>query len=252
MSNTALKHPDPFISNEDYHGNKNYLSSSDLKLILQDSYQFYLKHFEGAKLEFGNKLALDLGSYIHSLVLEPEKTDSEFIVFDGRKQGKKYTEFKEMHPDKIIINDTNAHLAQEIVEAISKHEYAKDMFKDGQAEISNFTEINGVPIKVRADYLTKDAIIDLKTTSADVDIATFSQTIDKYMYKLSASLYMDAFGGNRDFYFVAAQKNPVNIAVYKLSDLSYRQGQILYKKAIEIYKNCLATGNWNTSAIPEI
>ncbi len=244
------------ISSEDYHADVMYLSSSDLKLILQDSYQIYLKKFHGVKAEFGNKLALDLGSYIHSLVLEPEKTHEEFIVFEGRRAGKKFSEFKAENPGKIIINDVSDHLAQEIKTEIFKDEIATSLLSKGRPEISIFGDLEGVAVKARADYLVGDKIVDLKTSSAPVDLSNFVQTIAKYKYELSAAFYKDIFdkmyGKSHDFYFVSVCKNPVSIQCYKVSDETLERGRILYKKALQIWKKCVESGIWKHSLIPEV
>jgi exodeoxyribonuclease VIII len=244
------------LKNNEYHSNKDYLSSSDLKLLLQDPLVFYSKHYEGVSIEYGNKLAMELGSYIHALLLEPEIVDQEFIVFDGKRQGKRYDEFKEQHKEKIIIGELSASTAHDIVSTVRLHELFSKYLVGGSPEISLMSELNGVPIKVRADYLIGNTIVDIKTSSKPVDFANFKQTIENYKYDLSAALYVDAFtkftGQPHEFVFIAICKNPVSVMFYKASKNTLENGRILYKKALDLYKECKDKNEWSKPLIEEI
>jgi len=244
------------LKNIDYHSNKDYLSSSDLKLLLQDPLLFYSKHYEGVSVEYGNKLAMELGSYIHALLLEPELVDKEFIVFDGKRQGKRYEEFKEQNKDKIIIGELSASTAHDIVSAVQLHELSPKFLSGGSPEISLMSKLEDIPIKVRADYLIGNTIVDIKTSSKPVDFANFKQTIENYKYDLSAALYVDAFtqytGIQHEFVFIAICKNPVSVMFYKASKNTLENGRILYKKALDLYKECKEKGEWSKPLIEEI
>jgi hypothetical protein len=244
------------ISSADYHAENKHVSSSDLKLLLDDPLRFYMKKYEGVKMEYGNKLAMDLGSYIHAHLLEPHKVSDEFLVFDGAKRGKKYTEFKEANPDKIIISEMADFQSQEIIKAVKDHKHATKFLTGGQAEVSLFGSLEDILVKVRADYLLENAIVDIKTSSSPVDYASFKQTIERYKYNLSAALYVDMFskhlGRDMDFYFVSICKNPVDVVVYKASKQTLEAGRILYKKALDIFKQCRESGTWEKDLIEEI
>ena len=43
----------------------------------------------------GNMDALNIGSYVHSLILEPEKTEEEFVIYSGTRRGKDWEAFSE-------------------------------------------------------------------------------------------------------------------------------------------------------------
>ena len=91
-------------SNENYHGDRKFKSSSTLKLFLKDPKEYYKRYISGEPREEIYKSAYDFGSYMHSIILEPEKTDSEFAIFDGAtRRGKAYEEFKSANEGKTII-----------------------------------------------------------------------------------------------------------------------------------------------------
>ena len=81
--------------NEDYHKDRKFKSSSTLKLFLKDPREYYKRYVLGEEREDTYKSAYDFGSYMHSLLLEPDKTNDEFAVFEGAtRRGKAYEEFK--------------------------------------------------------------------------------------------------------------------------------------------------------------
>lgn len=241
------------LSNAEYHKESDHLSSSDLKTLLKDPYEVYLKKVEKVSLPSKSSAAMDFGSYIHSLILEPQKTKDEFIVFDGRKQGQRFTDFKAEHPGKIIINELANFNATEILQAFDKHHQAPDLFKGGTAEISVFAELNGVKVKARADYLTDKYVIDIKTTSFPLD--TFADVVKQRDYGLSAALYLDLFnldGIDRDFLFVVILKNPAQIKILKASRETIEEGRARYQRALKIYKGCLESGVWQIPIWEEV
>lgn len=241
------------LSNAEYHGDTEHLSSSDLKTLLKDPYEVYLKKIEKMFMPQKPSAAMDFGSYVHSLILEPQKTNDEFIVFDGRKQGKRFQDFKAENPGKIIINELSEFNAQEILAAFDKHHQAPGLLKDGAAEISIFGEINGVKVKARADYLTDNFVIDIKTTSFPLD--NFAEVVKMRDYALSAALYLDLFntdGNERDFLFVVIGKNPVEIKVLKASRETIEEGRARYKRALNIFRECKRSGNWQSPLFEEV
>jgi len=80
-------------SNTDYHSNKS-ISASGLKEISSTSVTDYLNK------KFKTSLALELGSAIHTIILEPELFDTEFHIMPNidlrTKAGKTY----ELKPEK--------------------------------------------------------------------------------------------------------------------------------------------------------
>jgi len=241
------------LSNADYHADTEYLSSSDLKTLLKDPYEVFLKKVEKISIPNKSSSAMDFGSYIHSLLLEPHKTAEEFAVFDGRKQGKRYVDFKAENPGKIIINELADFNAQEIVRDFAKHHQAPSVMTGGIAELSVFAEIDGVKVKARADYLTDSYVIDIKTTSLPLN--SFSEVVKSRDYGLSAALYLDLFnkdGANRDFLFIVIGKNPVEIKILKASKETIEEGRALYMRALKIYMGCKESGVWQVPLWEEV
>ena len=73
-------------TNEMYHAERNHLSSSNLKQLLNDKQGFYEDKI--LKLDKPPKTSaiFDEGSYAHSLILEPSMIENEYAFFPGWKR----------------------------------------------------------------------------------------------------------------------------------------------------------------------
>ncbi len=240
-------------TNEDYHSDTSYLSSSSLKLLLKDREKFYREVVCGQRV---NKVspAFDEGSYAHSLILEPHLVDSEFAFFTGwRKAGADWEKFKEEHTGKVIISKPQKARVEKWVESYKKRPEATQLIKGGLAEHTIAGQLMGVPIKVRADYINVEEgyIADVKTTAYPPDVDTFRLVIDQFSYDLSAGLYSMLFeqyyGKPFDFYFIVLGKKEIRTEVFKASAMTLQKGKAQVVEAIGLYKKCLETGVWTNN-----
>lgn len=239
------------VSNRDYHADKEYLSSSDLKTLLKDPSKFYNEKILGLKEPQKENAHYDIGSLVHSLILEPHLVQEEFAFFGGlRKQGPLFESFKQMYPDKIIISRPQRLKCEYYVAGYKRRPEAKKLIKGGFSEHTICVDMDGVKIKVRCDYINVDKgyIADVKTTGFSVERDSFKVTCDQYMYQLSGALYAKAaeiyYGKPFDFYFIAISKMDGECQVYKLSEESKQRGLLQINQALEKYKACLKSGIW--------
>lgn len=236
------------VSNKDYHDDREYISSSGLKLLLKDPKEFHKKYILG-EAENKNSSAFEEGSYAHSLILEPEKVESEYRFFEGfRKAGKEWEQFKEDNKGFQILSKAQKIRTEELVEAYHRMPVAKKLIEPCQSELTCCVEIDGVKIKVRADAINIDAgyIADVKTTGYASDATSFANTCKQFGYELSGALYCLAFSQvlnkNLDFYFVVLSKQDQTCDVYKLSRDSMNSGVEQVRKAIQLYKHYTQNG----------
>ena len=75
----------PYISNDDYHADREFISSSGIKLIRSNPRDFYKRYVLNEDSDSKNSSALDFGNYVHSLVLEPETVVEQYAIFNGEK-----------------------------------------------------------------------------------------------------------------------------------------------------------------------
>lgn len=240
-------------TNEEYHGEKKHLSSSNFKLLLKDPGEFYKQKILGERPEIATRTqnAFDEGSYAHSLILEPHMVSQEYAFFNGwRKQGKEWEEFKEQNKHLTILSKPQKVRVEQWVSSYNKLPAAVELIKGGYSEHTLFGELLGVPVKVRADYINIDKgyIADVKTTSGLADVDSFKYTVDSFKYELSAALYCKMFeqhyNKDFDFYFIVLSKRDKSCEVFKLSKETRQFGEAQLLESIKTYKNCLESGVW--------
>ena len=145
--------------NETYHSDRKFKSSSTLKLFLKDPREYHKRYVLGEEREDTYKSAYDFGSYMHSLLLEPHKTDLEFAIFEGAtRRGKVYEEFKSNNEGKTIITASQAQQALDLLHLYNEHVDTAGLIQGGLAEHTLCVELEGMPIKVRADYIKEGMI----------------------------------------------------------------------------------------------
>jgi len=247
-----------YVDNSVYHADRQFYSSSVLKCALRDVRTFYLKYIAGEDVEEKKGDSLTLGSYIHALILEPNKVDQQFTEYSGMKRGKAWDEFRSKNSGKTILGNLLKIQAQEIAKAVRSNQVAADLFSNGESEVTATAEFK-VPVKVRADYLKRHVgqIVDLKTTSGALTLESIQSTLVKWDYDIAAALYVDVYSQllNMDcaFYWVfATTRSPYDCAVFKASPALLENGRRKYTKAMDIIKAGLSSGHWFEDGITEI
>ena len=184
------------LTNEDYHADTDYLSSSRLKEALPEW------HKSG-----GSPDALAFGTLVHEVVLEPESL-GRYTALDAAKIGVKSDGTVAQNPTmtaawKRAVADAEAQgqtvipvdwwdRAHRMRDAIAAHEVARSLLLDGEGryELSAFAVDGEVRVKARFDRLIPGAIVDLKTTSAKPGVRSLRRVVADYLYHLSAAHYL--------------------------------------------------------------
>jgi len=248
------------VSNEDYHADREFFSSSVLKDLLKSREAFYKKYIlKEEQEERAERAAFSFGSYIHSLILEPHLITKEYEFFDGAgRNSLKYKQFKKQHVGKTIILEREVEKAKKLIKAYNSRPEAVALIRGGVAEQTLCVDLYGIPIKVRADYVNheKGYIVDVKTTSSGTDVNGVRDSCDKWGYMLSAALYSMAFkehyGKDFTFYWIFLGKFDNQCEVYKMSLDSMRNGIQEVKDALRIYRMNEENDSWLNYQIEEI
>lgn len=242
------------VSNANYHLDKHYMSSSNLKLLLTDIPKFYQEKILGNREDTGSKSYFDEGSLTHAMILEPEKINRDFAFFQGwTKAGGLYDIFCAENMKKTIISIPQKARCNEYVAAFLRNKTAVSLISGGESEHTVCTELFGIPVKIRADYINVESgyIADVKTSSMPVDVETFRYITRKYKYDLSAALYLmvveQHYNKSFDFYFPAIAKKDHQCEVFRLSEATRSAGEAQVVRALNIYKACKASGVWENS-----
>lgn len=251
------------MSNEEYHASPEF-SSSQLKDILRSSAHFYSNNILKEN-ERESKKHFDFGTLAHTLFLEPEQFENEFVVgpkFDRRtKEGKaEAAAWEAANQGKIIIDQEMLEGATRIAEnlrSLSSYEIMQN--NPGMAEASIFftDPIYGLNLRVRPDYhiipcdeFPNGLIMDVKT-STDARQFKFSKSCADFGYDISAAMYREGFQQYYkteempEFFFLVAESTaPFNVKQYRASSLFLSIGEQRYNKAKELLAESLIINEW--------
>jgi len=243
------------LPNSQYHQSEG-VSKSGVMLLLR-SPQHYRAAYETSREPTP---AMLLGSLVHTLVLEPEKFESEYAIapqVDKRtKAGKaEWESFDAACGEKAIVTPAQLEQAQAMAAAVRFHQFAGPALTGIEAEHSFYWHDaeSGVLAKCRPDAIKTVAsglvLLDLKTTD-DASPQAFAKTCAAHGYHVSAAMSMDgveAVTGQRplSYRFVVIERNPpYGIAVYELEDQAVSFGRMLYRSALQVFRDCTDIGEW--------
>jgi hypothetical protein len=108
--------------------------------------------------------------------------------------------------------------------------YEHMYLNDNQYEVPAVGEFDGVKWKGKADIVSADYIIDLKTTS---DLDKFPRSARMYNYDSQAYIYQSLFG--KPMVFFAIDKTSGRMGVYHTSDDFIMSGKQKVERALEVY-----------------
>lgn len=214
---------------EFYYGDfgKQYLSNSDIGSLLNNP-----KDFRSGI----NKptIAMLLGRYFHTDLLEPQKL-SEFDIIDASTRTTKA--YKELGKQALLTKEVE--MLSNMAKAIRMNlDFYDMMYKAGNKfEVPAIKEVGGHLWKGKADIVSADSIIDLKTTSK---IDDFKYSARKYNYDSQAWLYGQFF--NRPMVFIVVEKNTYKTGLFECSETFLEYGKQKVFKAIEVYEKFFIQG----------
>lgn len=238
-------------NNQEYHGDRSFYSSSALKILLKDKYMFYRKYILNEKMEEKVNHNFTFGSLVHGLILEPHLVNEEFAVYSGSKNTEAFKEFKKQNKGKEIITPTAWQNGQFLLQRAQESSNFK-FVQGGEPEKTLCGKLHGMPIKVRADYIGKDYILDVKTTSGNIsDLYNIEKACANYGYALSSALYFDMFKKKvpklKRFLFWFINKQSGDEVLVQASEEFLEYGRKQYKEAIKIYKEAVKNDSWEDS-----
>ncbi|MFW6024062.1 MAG: PD-(D/E)XK nuclease-like domain-containing protein [Dichotomicrobium sp.] len=198
--------------------------------------------------------AMRIGSAIHCAILEPDRFDAEYVVAEVKtRREKAYKELVAEHGEELVLIPSEAEAVRAIQEAaLSRPEVRRLVHAPGWNELSAFAidPETGAKVRCRYDLLAKDGFaVDIKK-SRDVFPHGFSRAIASYRYHVQVAFYSDIYywiTGERlsEFWLIAIEDQPPYTAVpYRLDDLAIEAGRIAYRRNLNTYAHCLASGEW--------
>jgi hypothetical protein len=208
----------------------NALSSSSCSKLLESP----KRYLDSLNERGGESQPLRDGWLFHCKILEPEKWKDIYFVDVASKASKVYKEALSTHDKVFTLKEKfNAEDLSEIVLSNSK---CVDMLRGARTEVPAIGEIFDIPFRAKADVLGGDYIVDLKTTSGDLQ--KFRWSADKWNYDMQMYIYCTLFDiSYKNFTFVVVDKFSKALGVFECSKDFYESGKHKTQQAINIYKS---------------
>lgn len=241
---------------EQYHGMSDRLSSTGVKALLRSPAHF--RHYADHGREPTD--SFDLGTVAHTLALG---TGWGVAVWDGPDwRGKEAQAFKDQARADHTIPILRGQYAQveQMWDRLRDHPIAGSWFAPGAgiSEISLFwtDQETKIGCRGRVDRLTltddgRPLIVDYKTCS-DASPFAVRSSIAKFRYYVQEAWYRAALqrvgldpDACADFVFVFQEtKPPFPVTIVRLASTAVWLGRREMERALEIYAQCDATGEW--------
>lgn len=248
------------VAEDAYHQDRGSLSVSGAKLLLPPScpekFLHYMTHPRKPKKEW------DFGHVAHALILGK---GAEFVVLDPAEHGLNKDGSPSKSPtatamwkdhvaearkrQKVPIHIDEFHKAEAIADKVLNHSECGPWFSSGEAEMAAYTtDITGTRLRGRADWVTDDLIIDVKT-AITANPAALEKRFWDLGYHLQDAWYRDLFkaatGADLRFKFVVVEKEPphvVQVVDYDAEALA--EARRLNRQAIDLYTSCMESKTW--------
>lgn len=237
------------IAEDTYHADRASLSVSGAKLLLPPScpakFRYRMDNPQPPNRVF------DFGHVAHTLILGKGSEIVQIDAPDFRSKDAKEQRDQAYTEGKVPILSSEFAKAVAMADAVMGDPIAGSLLQqDGEAEVSLYApDPCGVLLRGRVDWLSKDVIVDVKT-STTANPAELVRKFWTYGYFMQARWYQDLvrtleISEHPDFLFVVVEKEPPHlVTVVRYDDDALTEGRRLNSQAIDLYADCQATNTW--------
>ena len=208
-----------------YYGEygKQFLSYSDIIVLLKSPDTF--------RKEVAKTKPMLEGSYFHTAMLEPDRLD-EYEVIDVASRSTKVYKESCKEGEILLLKKEQDHLNVLVDKMKDNLEMYDEIYAEGnEYEKPGTASIMNHMWKGKADIVTKDLIIDIKTCS---DITKFEYSARTYNYDAQSYIYQRLFGKPMRFFVIC--KQTLRLGIYDCSPAFVEEGQRKVEQATEIYE----------------
>lgn len=246
------------ISNEDYHAGAG-VSKSQLDLL--DKAPALLEWVREAPEDEEKKSALDMGTALHCLLLEPDEFEKRFIIappFNRRtNQGK---EDEEAFLTQVAERGATVMTAEEgrklqlMKASAMAHPTARWLLEaKGHCETSMYweDEETGELCRIRPDKWLPDhrIIVDVKKVA---DMNRFARHVEEFRYHVQDAMYregaLNATGDRHSFLFLAVSESidcgRYPVRVFELDTADVEAGRAVFRRDLNTFHRCRQSDEW--------
>jgi len=202
--------------------------------------------------------SMSFGSLVDTLLLEPDKFESRYVVSPyadfRKKEAREWRAEMESAGVEIVTEDTHAE-AHDCCDAVRDHYIAAALLYGAQTQVAFRHQTKfGIASKGLIDIVPAavDTLVDLKTCAPSVleNKRALQRHILDYSYHIQAGCYLDGWNiASREertrfkFIFVT-NKPPFTVAVIELPFAAILLGSQQYQSGIARFAECLETDTW--------
>lgn len=224
------------------------LSASAIKLADKSPSKFIRSMMGG--YDSPQSEAMRRGTLVHMATLEPNRYAAEVKVWSETKtKGARFQKWADQ-VDGTPVTEAEDELYLAISGAVWSDKIASEYLKeDGPVEAtcipSPLQMRSGgrtltVPRKCRADKITADCVVDLKTTSRD--LSEFHRDVEAYDYDIQAYWYMECTGRDKFVFIAVNPAPPHDVGTFSIErgDQYWQGGERRVREALQ----SIAMGFW--------
>jgi hypothetical protein len=231
------------------------VNQSSLKKILESP-----AHYQAAlKFRLIPTPAMEMGTALHALCLDGEEAFNGTYIKkpeDIKLNTKEGKEWKASVGRKKVLTTGGKDDPWNSVQGMARSLRHLAWFDPSQEdyikynEVSVYWEDRNVKCKARLDrvMVEEGLVLDLKTTDS-VEPELFTKKVVGLGYDFQAAAYSiaaeAAFGKPFKFIFACVErKAPYTVSLFEVSDEMMEEGKRKFERAIRIYNECQASGEW--------
>jgi hypothetical protein len=223
---------------QDIQDNKLVLSYSSLK-ILQESPKAFADNF---LLPRETTEAMNFGTALHTLILEPEKFEIQIVVLGDDTKGnasiaknKKAAVLEQAKQAKqVVITKAEYEKLIQLEQMLKESELVQNLLDGGTKEEWFEQEIEGVPFCGKIDLSKPEFVLDVKTCQ-DCAPNRFRYTIFDYSYHLQGVMYAKVKKVQR-FLILAVDKTHIDYEIIELDLEFLKEGNRLLGELLADYR----------------
>ena len=213
-------------NDESYYGEfgSKYISNSDIEALLKNPKSF--------KVRQEPTLPMLHGSYLHTAMLEPHKLINFEVVEASTRNTNIYKDAvaKSTEPMLLLLSE-QMELDSLVATMKGNFHFYDSIYREGNIyEEPAVGELFGLPFKSKADIVTDEILIDIKTTG---DIDDFRYSSKRYNYDSQAYIYNQLFGKPLVFFVICKKSH--RLGVFEPSEEFILGGRDKVQRAVEVY-----------------
>jgi len=195
--------------------------------------------------------AMELGTLLHTAILEPEKLDSNYVIcpFDSYRTNEARAWKEDIEAQgKSVVKEAELSSARFAAETFWADPLLYHIQEGFATEVAYYAPLGNVQCKGLIDIVPNggNSLVDLKTTASIESLDNLTKMVYSRGYHWQAAMYLDLYnavtGENRDDFQIVFMEStyPFEIAVVNLSKKYIDLGRAGYMNALMKWQDCVA------------